>query len=274
MTRESPDLKSIRNRRIRNSDIVHEYTFVVSVAFSIIFWFLLGGGNWWWGILFASLGIAIDLSKRSELDIAAVTENREDRRRHKAAAFLFVGISLLGSLGSALLRAATVIKREEIANDTGAIDRMIAAQEKIFAANMEILQGLPENYTTERKRCRDSADAALLEVKKLSAEREVKLIAASSKESTSDMFDQLATFFKVKNPKNFMILLLMIAATCLEISYWMTATQYWKNESFFLVQSIHPATDKKAPAVPPVEATSLASQRAPEFRGAKSDSLF
>jgi len=217
----------VRHRRAF-AEVVHEYGFYVSLAFTILFFWNLGGGNPVWIGAFVAMGIGIDYTKKSQLDLAAVTVERRERRSRKVVALVMTVFSLLAGLGSSLLRVNAVTAVQEAMADTSAIDAQIVLLQREY--DVQIGQVNTSTRIEWRDTSQGKADAARGEISRLLAEKDAIIKESSRGEKTGDMFSLLARFFGADRPDVFMVVLLMLAVVSVEISIWVTTPQYWKDK--------------------------------------------
>jgi hypothetical protein len=214
-------------RRRMTVEIVHECAFYATLALTVLFFWALGGKNLLWNIILAAFGAILDINKKSQLELAAVTLERRERTWRKFVALLLSAFTLLAGLGAALNRTLVVTSAEAAAVDTSDIDREIESQWKTVAIQQE------QQNTATRAAWRDDAaakeEAARKEIKRLQTLKAEKLAGSGSVERVSDMFDLLAKFFHFQNAGAFMVLLLMLAQVAMELSLWVTTPQYWKE---------------------------------------------
>lgn len=209
------------------AEVIHEYAFYVSLAFTVLFFWALGGGKPVWIAAFVAMGVGIDYTKKTQLDLAAVTVDRKERRSRKAVALVMTVFSLLAGLGSSLLRVNAVSASQAAAANTSSFDAQIALWEREYTVQLEQVASstrIEWRDTSQRK-----ADAARGELARLAAEKLALEAKAAQGEKTGDMFSLLARFFGSRSPDGFMVVLLMLAVVSVEISIWVTAPQYWKD---------------------------------------------
>lgn len=215
------------HKRRAFAEVIHEYGFYVSLAFTVLFFWNLGGGKPVWIAAFVAMGIGIDYTKKTQLDLAAVTVERRERRSRKLVALVMTVFSLLAGLGSSLLRVNAVAAAQAAQADTSAIDAQIEIWQREY--DVQINQVNTSTRIEWRDTSQRKADAAREEIARLLVEKKAVQDAAAQGEKTADMFSLLAQFFGADNPDGFMVMLLMLAVVSVELSIWVTAPQYWKD---------------------------------------------
>jgi hypothetical protein len=232
-------IDELLQRRRMQTKIIHEITFYSTMVLTVLFFWALGGKSRLWCIILASFGIALDLNKKNQLELAAVTVEKVERRARKAVALTLSVFTLLSGLGAALNRTLIVTNEEAIAVDTTSIDAEITSWEKDLAIQQD------QQLTATRREWRDDAYAkaenAKKQLKTLRDQRDTLLKGHAKTEKVSDMFSLLASFFGFKDSGRFMVFLLMLAQIAMELSVWVTTTQYWKDAK----------TGEKAPETAP-----------------------
>lgn len=255
--------------KLRQAKIVHEISFYVGLVFTTLFYWNLGGDSIYWSMLFAALGFVIDFTKKSELEISAFTTEKVSRWRKRTLALILTGVSLLGSLGASLTRASAVTSAESVAVDTAAIDARIALAQQNIALWQNILKNYPYDYVRARDAAAQKIDQYSQDLETAQAELSVKQQANAGVERRSDMFSLLARFFNIKDYETFMVVLLMIGAAGIDLSFWVTMPPYWKRRA----NLPKPAPQEiKTPAPRVVEADT--PQKSPGPKTTKQASLF
>lgn len=225
MKGKTPEEMLIRRRK--TVEIVHECAFCATLALTVLFFWSLGGKSYLWNIILAAFGAILDFNKKSQLELAAVTTGRGERRVRKLVALILAAFTLLSGLGAALNRTLIVTQEEAVAVNTVSIDKEIGEWEKDLAIQQE------QQNTATRKEWRDDAYAkaekAKNELKKLRDKRDSLLQNSVKTEKVSDMFDLLARTLRFKDAGTFMVVLLMLAQAAMELSLWVTTPQYWKE---------------------------------------------
>lgn len=214
----------------RRAQMTHEASFYVSLAFSVFFYWGLGGGKIVWNILFACLGLVIDFTKRSELELSSFERDFWIRNRRRFFALVLTSVSILAALSASLTRAASVARTEQVASNTDGEKLRVANAQKNVTIWQDVISGLPFNYATERTKAADRLAVAQAELANAQAELDRKSAAGAGKELRIDTFAELAAFFGVANYQTFMVLLLMVGAIGAELSFWLTLTPHWRNQ--------------------------------------------
>ena len=247
--------EGIRISREQSAHRINIFTFWISCAYTVIFYILLGGNSIFWCALFGATGLCLELTKKAELETAAVTFDRPERLRRKFIALVLTLASLFFSLGSALTRASAITNLELVSSDTSSLDDAIANNQKMYETQLALIDKYPSDYTTARRNATVAAGEALAEIQRLQKEKTARSMTTTS-ESKLTMFESLGKFFGVKDYSTMMVVLLMFAATGLEIGYWATTVQYWKTspapKEMLISQSMEkPVAPEKAEAVKP-----------------------
>lgn len=267
-------MQSGDSKQISMSRVVNNYTFGVSLVFTVIFWYLIGG-SMLWGSLFALTGIGIDLSKKIQIDAANSSKDGRERRKRYAIALVFTAVSLLGSLGAALARASSVTNMEEVLYDTTLIDQRLDMEMKNYNIQIEAVARLPWNAYTERGKIQAEIDKGKAEISKLSLEkRRAELESAAEDTSEVAMFKSMAKFFRIGDYRQFMVILLMFAAIALEIGYWTTVPEPEKVGKFSRFPPADPIDTTSAFVKEEGPQTAPIRPEAPKKPSAKRDDLF
>lgn len=214
-------------KRREFAEVIHEYGFYVSLAFTILFFWNLGGGKPVWIAAFVAMGIGIDYTKKTQLDLAAVTVDKRERRGRKFIAFVMLVFSLLAGLGSALLRVNSIAAVQAAQADTSAIDEQIALWKTEY--EVQINQVNTSTRVEWRDASQAKADRAMSEIARLLEAKSQVVNTSANVEQTAGMFTLMARFFGNADPDVFMVILLMLAVVSVEVSIWVTTPQYWKD---------------------------------------------
>lgn len=92
-------LEEAISRRRKTVEIVHELAFYATLSLTVMFFWALGGKYLLWNIILASFGAILDFTKKSQLELAAVTKDKKDRRGRKFVALMLSFFTLLAGLG-------------------------------------------------------------------------------------------------------------------------------------------------------------------------------
>jgi hypothetical protein len=227
---KSVKLFEIKKRKLFQTRIIHEMTFYATLAMTIMFFWALGGKSLPWCITFTAFGCTLDFNKKNQLELAAITKDKKERIIRKSVAMMLSVFVLLSGLGAALNRTLTVTSAEKTAKDTGVID----AEIKMWTDQYTVQ--LNQVNTATKKEWRDTAqkkaDEAIDNIKKLQLQKTTVNQSVAKTESVNTMFVLLSDFFHMgKDPARFIVVLLMMMQTGLEICVWVTTPQYWKNET-------------------------------------------
>lgn len=218
--------EELLSRRRKNVEIVHELAFFSTLSLTVMFFWFLGGKSLLWNIILSCFGAILEFTKKSQLELAAVTKESVERRGRKFVALILAFFTLLSGLGAALNRTLVVSSEEKVAADTTSIDREIESLWKTVAIQQE------QQQTATKSAWRDDAaekeEDARKEIKTLEAQKKAILNQGVGTERVSDMFSLLAQFFRFSSAESFMVFLLMLSQAAMELSFWVTIPQYWK----------------------------------------------
>ena len=218
--------EELLSRRRKTVEIVHELAFVSTLSLTIMFFWALGGKSLLWNVILSCFGAILEFTKKSQLELAAVTKERWERRGRKFVALVLAFFTLLSGLGAALNRTLVVSSEEKIVTDTSAIDRDIESLWDTVALQQE------QQRTATKTAWRDDAASkeakAREEIKALEAKKNAILNQGVGVERVTDMFALLAQFFRFSSAGSFMVFLLMLSQAAMELSFWVTIPQYWK----------------------------------------------
>lgn len=243
-------IDELLQKRRKQTAVIHEITFYATMVLTVLFFWALGGKSRLWNIILAAFGIALDLNKKNQLELAAVTVEKRERRVRKCVALILSIFTLLSGLGAALNRTLIVTQEEAIAVDTTSIDAEIAGWEKDLAIQQE------QQLTATRREWRDDAytkaENAKTQLKALREQKDTLLKGHAKTEKVTDMFALLARFFGFGDDAGlFMVVLLMLAQGAMELSVWVTTTQYWKDEKNGVKATEKAPETAPKPAIPP-----------------------